>query len=481
MMHSNPDLNRGCGRSAREFLDQRVDFERFSRIPDPARAFRLDRMRNLLDKLGNPQASLSIIHIAGTKGKGSTSVMLASVLSKAGYRTGLFTSPHLETVEERIVLDGRRCSESDFNALLETVRPVVEQLDREADGGHFGDIGPTYFEILTAVALLYFKQQDATAVVLEVGLGGRLDSTNVCLPKVSVITSISFDHTHQLGNTLQAIAREKAGIIKPGVPVVSGVLDEEPRDEIRRIAKEHGSPIIEAETDFRCEYAPPMHLEQSQKYGILSYFPLSTELRSATEEEKEIKGEKLDEDNAIFSYELSLLGLHQAQNAAVALATIFELRRQGWAISENALRQGLREAAIPARVEIIGRRPTVILDSAHNPASIAALIETIGDSFTVGKRHLIFAATKDKDNLAMMRLLTDAFDSIYLTRYTTNPRFVPPEELAAIGHELKAKNYLTFPTPQEAWESAKKNASPEDLICIAGSFFLAGELRKITT
>jgi dihydrofolate synthase/folylpolyglutamate synthase len=284
-----------------------------------------------------------------------------------------------------------------------------------------------------------------------------------------------------LGNTLQAIAREKAGIIKPGVPVVSGVSDEEPRDEIRRIAKERGSPIIETETDFRYEYAPPKHLEQSQKYGILSYVPLSTEFRSATDEEKDIIGEKLDEDNAIFSYELSLLGRHQAQNAAVALATIFELRRQGWAISENALRQGLREAAIPARVEIIERQPAVILDSAHNPASIAALIETVGESFTVGKRHLIFAATKDKDNRAMMRLLTDAFDSIYLTRYTTNPRFVPPEELAAIGYELKEKNYPTFPTPQEAWEFAKRNASPEDLICITGSFFLAGELRKILT
>ena len=159
-------------------------------------------MRSLLAKLGNPQDSLPIIHVAGTKGKGSTSAMIASILSTAGYRTGLFTSPHLERVEERIVFDGRQCSETEFTALIETVRPVVEELDRAAAGGNFEEIGPTYFEILTAMALLYFKRKNATAVVLEVGLGGRLDSTNVCLPKVSVITSISFDHTLQLGNTL---------------------------------------------------------------------------------------------------------------------------------------------------------------------------------------------------------------------------------------------------------------------------------------
>jgi dihydrofolate synthase / folylpolyglutamate synthase len=447
--------------TAKEFLERRVDFERFSRIPDPARVFRLDRMRCLLSKLGNPQDALPIIHIAGTKGKGSTSAMIATILTEAGYRTGLFTSPHLERVEERIVMNGRQCTEEEFVALIEMVRPAVEELDRSSAGGNFEEIGPTYFEILTAMALLHFQQKKATAAVLEVGLGGRLDSTNVCRPKVSVITSISFDHTAQLGKTLQAIAGEKGGIIKSGVPVVSGVVEEEPRREIRRIAKEANARILEMGTDFSFDYSPPRHLERGPQCGILHFSSTNTG------------------NNEAKNYELSLLGRHQAANAAVALATIFELRRQGWEISEDAIFRGLREAVVPARVEIIARRPIVILDSAHNTASIAALIAVLQESFSVRKRHLIFAATKEKDNRGMLRLLLDAFDEVYLTRYTSNPRFVPPEELASIASELSGKTCPVFATPTEAWQYARKNAAAEDLIGMTGSFFLAGEMRRI--
>ncbi len=469
--------------SAREFLDRRVDFERFSRIPDAARAFRLDRMRALLAKMGNPQDSLPIMHVAGTKGKGSTSAMLAAVLQKAGYRTGLFTSPHLEKVEERIVLDGRQCSEFEFSELIDAVRPSIEQLDREAADGLFEESGPTYFEILTAMALLYFRRHDATAVVLEVGLGGRLDSTNVCLPRLSLITSISFDHTLQLGNTLQAIAREKGGIIKSGIPVISGVTEEDPRDEIRRIARQSNARLIEAELDFRYEYSPPRHLEAGPQLGILDFvippFPLPNDICILHGEGSESRTEPPRFDSNRHRYEISLLGGHQARNAALVLAAIFELRRQGWSIPEEALRLGLSEVKLSARVEVIARRPAVILDSAHNIASVSALIAAIEESFTVRRRHLIFAATKEKDNPGMMQLLLDAFDDVYLTRYTTNPRFVPPEELAALAFEIKGKRYPTFSFPAEAWAAAKKNATAKDLVCITGSFFLAGEMRRI--
>lgn len=458
--------------SAREFLQQRIDYERFTRIPDPARAFRLDRMRSLLAKLGNPQDALPIIHIAGTKGKGSTSAMIAAVLSAAGYRTGLFTSPHLESVEERIAIDGRQCTATEFDALIEAVRPAVEELDRSAGENAFGDIGPTYFEILTAVALLFFKQREATAVVLEVGLGGRLDSTNVCTPRVSVITSISFDHTAQLGNTLQSIAREKAGIIKPGVPVVSGVVEEEPRDEIRRIAEANGSRLVEAEVDFRYEYSPPKHLEREPQCGILEFIAISPLPL--------VEGQGVRAESPVINrYDLSLLGRHQAANAAVVLAVVNELRRQGWKISDEALRRGLAEVRLPGRVEVVSRRPAVVLDSAHNTASIAALIATLDESFSARRRILIFAATREKDNRGMMQLLLDAFDDIFLTHYTSNPRFVPPEELAELTRELTGRRLATYDSPVEAWKIAVKNASPEDLICIAGSFFLAGEMRKI--
>jgi dihydrofolate synthase / folylpolyglutamate synthase len=490
MTESNRDLTliSVTSTSAKEFLDRRVDFERFSRIPDMARAFRLDRMRNLLTKLGNPQDSLPIIHIAGTKGKGSVSAMTASVLSKAGYRVGLFTSPHLERVEERIVFAGRQCSEAEFVALIEAVRPVVEDLDRAAGSGEFEEIGPTYFEILTAMALLHFREKQASAVVLEVGLGGRLDSTNVCLPKLSVITSISFDHTQQLGNTLKAIASEKAGIIKPGVPVISGVTEEEPREEIRRIARQCGSRLVEAGTDFQFRHAPPQHLELAPQCGILEFIPHSTlplgavpgvradSLENCLHPNPIPKGQGLIEPR---HYELSLLGRHQAANAAVVLAAIFELRRQGWDISEDALHDGLRETSLPARVEVIARRPTVILDSAHNVASIAALIAVLEESFAARKRLMIFAATKDKDHRAMLPLLLGDFDEIYLTQYASNPRFVPAEELATIAFELSGRRCPTYLSSAEAWQNATQNASAEDLICIAGSFFLAAELRSI--
>jgi dihydrofolate synthase/folylpolyglutamate synthase len=431
-------------------------------------------MRSLLAKLGNPQDALPIVHIAGTKGKGSTSAMIAAVLSAAGYRTGLFTSPHLECVEERIVIDGRQCTAAEFDALIEAVRPAVEELDRAADENAFEDVGPTYFEILTAMAVLYFKQREATAVVLEVGLGGRLDSTNVCTPKVSVITSISFDHTAQLGNTLQAIAREKAGIIKPGVPVVSGVIEEEPRDEIRRIAEANGSRLVEAEVDFRYEYTPPEHLERESQCGVLEFFAGSSDAGASGN-----CVPTLERGNENASYDLALLGRHQAANAAVVLAAVNELRRQGWKISEEALRRGLAEVRLPGRVEVVSRRPAVVLDSAHNTASIAALIAALDESFSARRRILIFAATREKDNRGMMQLLLDAFDDIFLTHYTSNPRFVPPEELAEIAHELTGRRLATYSSPAEAWKIAVKNASPEDLICIAGSFFLAGEMRKI--
>ena len=192
----------------------------------------LERMRLLLEEIGSPELGLPIIHVAGTKGKGSTSAMIAAALSAAGFRTGLFTSPHLERIEQRLAIDGQACESVEFAALVERLRPAVEALDRRMAAGQ---AGPTFFEITTAMAFLHFQRRKVQAAVLEVGLGGRLDATNVCQPAVSVITNISFDHTQQLGNTLAAIAGEKAGIVKPGVAVVSGVVEPEAREVIRGV------------------------------------------------------------------------------------------------------------------------------------------------------------------------------------------------------------------------------------------------------
>jgi dihydrofolate synthase/folylpolyglutamate synthase len=289
--------------AALRFLLDRIDYERSAAMPyDPPR-LGLDRMRALLDQLGRPDRALPIVHVAGTKGKGSTSAMIAAALAAAGLRTGLFTSPHLDGLEERMRVDGRPCPPHNLLELLALVRPVIESMDRGAPGA-----GPTYFQITTAMALVHFARQKAQAAVLEVGLGGRLDATNVCRPQVSVITSISFDHTAQLGNTLAAIAAEKGGIIKPGVPVVSGVTAAEPRDVLRTICRERQCRLIELGADFDFDYQPPRHLEQADAAGQVC-------VRTADGRRE---------------FALRLPGRHQAANAAVAVASLDELRRQGW-------------------------------------------------------------------------------------------------------------------------------------------------------
>ncbi len=240
--------------SAADFLLRRINYERTPNVPYLSGEFKLDRMRRLMSLLGDPHLDLKAIHIAGTKGKGSTAAMVASVLCAAGYRAGLYTSPHLERTEERIVIDGQACPPDKFLALAAQVQPAVERIDEES-AAH-GEMGPTFFEVTTAMAFLHFAQANVAAAVLEVGLGGRLDSTNVCRPEVCIITSISFDHVKQLGNTLALIAAEKSGIIKPGIPVISGVIDPEPRDVIAARAAELSAPLIQLGIDY--DFSPPL-------------------------------------------------------------------------------------------------------------------------------------------------------------------------------------------------------------------------------
>ncbi len=291
--------------------------------------------------------------------------------------------------------------------------------------------GPTYFEIVTAMALCHFARRRVDAAVLEVGLGGRLDSTNVCTPCVSIITSISFDHTKQLGGTLAAIAAEKAGIIKPGVPVISGVVAEEPREVIRRIARQNGCRLVELGVDFDFDYHPPRHLERAASPARFDFVKPRPSVAELSQHVPRPMVAALHADR--------LIGRHQAANAAVALATVEELRRAGWTIPEAAIRRGLAEVAWPARVEVVARRPAVVLDAAHNAASIAALVETLDESFSVGRRLLVFATTQEKDLRGMLQRLLGRFDHVIFTRYLNNPRGVPPEELQALAAELRRR------------------------------------------
>lgn len=424
----------------------------FEQSTPRAEDLKLEHMRSLLSRLGNPHHRLRILHVAGSKGKGSTAAMLASILRQAGYRTGLFTSPHLCRVEERFQVDGQAITTPELTALLDEIRQHVEA-ERWS-----GSVPYTFFEVATAVGFLHFVRRRVEAAVIEVGLGGRLDSTNVCRPVVSAITSISFDHTNLLGDRLAAIAAEKGGIIKPGRPVISGATVPEPRAVIERISRERRAPLRQLGVDFRYSYTPG---KVTATHTQLSRVAVATERRLWP------------------NFELNLLGDHQATNAAVAVACVETLQAEGWHLPDTAVAAGLAEVSWPARLEVVSRQPLIVLDCAHNVASALALVRTLQTSFPPARRLLIFAGSSDKDLAGMFRVLSPHFAHAFLTRYTTNARSVPAENLAEL---LRANGDLPatlYPTSAEAYHAARAAAAPDDMIVITGSVFLAGELHPL--
>jgi dihydrofolate synthase/folylpolyglutamate synthase len=429
----------------RRFWYGLINYER--RAPAPA-DFKLDGFRALLARLGDPHRRLRIVHVAGSKGKGSTSAMLAAALGRAGYRTGLFTSPHLCRVEERFQVNGQPITAAELSALLLEVR----------DAARRSPVPPTFFEVATAAGFLHFVRRRVDVAVLEVGLGGRLDSTNVCRPAVALITSISFDHTDLLGDRLASIAREKAGIVKPGRPVVSGATAPEARAVIEQVCRDRRAPLAQLGIDFRYRYEPGW---------------------SDADETRPPRVEVATRRRRWPVFELGLLGEHQAANAAVAVACVESLREQGWHLPDAAVAAGMAEVAWPARLEVVGRRPLVVLDCAHNVASAAALAQTLSTSFAPGRRWLVFAGSSDKDLAGMFRVLAPLFEHAFLTRNSDNPRSVPPDQLAGLLRAACDLPATVCPSPADAWRAACDRAGPDDLICVTGSVFLAGELRPM--
>ncbi len=432
------------------FLFDRINFER---TPASGKQdFKLDRMKRLLELLGNPQNRIPCIHIAGTKGKGSTAVMLAEMLTAAGYRVGLYTSPHVEAFEERMQVAGARPNADQLVELVQQVAPAVLQC--ETDSVPFS---PTFFEVTTALAWMFFLEQRSDIVVLEVGLGGRLDSTNICSPVAYVLTTISRDHTQILGSSLTQIAREKAGIVKPNTPVICGVVSEEAITVIDEVCEVQRSELWQLDRDF--SYRRRLDREAS-------VVDVTTPVREWSE------------------MPLTLVGEHQAHNAAVALATIDRLTQSGWNVTPEAARQGLANVRWPMRIEVVSREPIVIIDAAHNWESMSALGRTLDETFprqssaaACSRRILIFASSKDKDVAGILRQLLPRFDSIILTRYVNNPRAVPPEQLRQIAQATSEMPCHVAATPAEAWALARRIAKPQDLICVTGSFFIAAEVR----
>jgi dihydrofolate synthase / folylpolyglutamate synthase len=398
-----------------------INYEVRSATPED---LKLERMRALLRGLGDPHSRLRIVHITGTKGKGSTAAMLGAVLQAAGYRVGLFTSPHLVHVEERMQVNGVPIRREELAALMEQVAPVV----RAFGGGP--ESTPTFFEISTALGFLHFVQRRVDIAIVEVGLGGRFDSTNVCQPLVSILTTVGLDHMAQLGNTVEEIAYQKAGIIKRGVPVVSGVWEPAPRQVIETVARDVGTVV---------------------------QMPA-----------------------AAFDFELGLLGAHQVDNAKLAVKTVELLRFRGLTIPLAAVARGLKSVRWPCRIEVVSRNPHVILDCAHNLPSAQALADTLTESLAVtGRKAVVFAVSSDKDYPAMLRILAPRFDEFHFTKYGINPRCVPPEKLAEVLREIApGKRFRTYTDAPTAWDAAWVETGPRDLVCITGSVFLAGELHE---
>jgi dihydrofolate synthase/folylpolyglutamate synthase len=400
------------------------------------------RPRRLLALLGHPQAHYPSIHIAGTKGKGSVAAICASAFKAAGKRTGLYTSPHLQTFNERIQIDGRMIANDELAELVDEIRLVIDQID-----------GITTFEVITALAFLYFARQQVDIAVVEVGLGGRLDATNLLEPVVSMITSLSLDHTHLLGETLAEIAGEKGGIIKPGVPVVTAWQPPEAMGVLQTIAEERGAPIVVVGRDWWYE------IDETTLDGQL--------FRAGKREER---GER---------YELALLGEHQVLNATVALAALDLVRDRlpHLALENDTIRRGLAEVHWPGRFQVIHREPVVILDGAHNVDSALKLRRALEELFPSRRRILVLGVTAEKDVGGIIGALAPVADEIIVTT-ADHPRAATPLELA---REVEQAGFAcaTSRGVADGLRMALAQASVGDVICVTGSLFVVGDALSV--
>jgi dihydrofolate synthase/folylpolyglutamate synthase len=411
-----------------DFLFGRINYERVQAEAYSTSDFKLDRMRKLLELMGNPHERIPAIHVAGTKGKGSTCSMLSSVLTASGSCCGLYISPHITAFEERMTVNGIQQTQAELIGLVNRLLPLITLMDNLP-----GRMQPTYFELATALAWLHFVEQNVDIAVLEVGLGGRLDSTNLCRPLVTVITNVSRDHTHVLGSTVHQIAYEKAGIIKTGVPVVSGVSHPDALQMVEQTCRDRQAPLRLYGRDF---HLLRRELDERGRGTIHA--------RTATSDWTDMP--------------VVLRGAHQASNATLALAVLDELRQQQWSLPDETVRQGLRRVHWPARVEVISRQPMVIVDAAHNWESARALVASIAEEASGRKRILVFAATRDKDVSGILRQLLPHFDTLILTRYLDNPRGVSLDELSGLVESITVRPAHWAPDPAAAWSLAKRLA-----------------------
>lgn len=412
---------------------------------EAAKVFRPERMVALMDALGNPQRAFKTVHVAGSKGKGSVCEMSAACLESCGYTVGLYTSPHLVELRERIRINQNQISREDFVAGLSKAARAAETLPKK-----LGVV--TYFELLTAIAFIHFAEYAVDIAVIEVGLGGRLDATNVIVPEVSALAAIHLEHTELLGKTLEAIAGEKAGIIKPAVPAISVPQTPEVLEVFRNVAASNGTTlsVLGADLEFSAR-------SDGDRLKVVLASPRST-------------------------YEhllVPLRGEHQAINCGLALAILDALRARGFDTPERLVAEGLARTPLNGRLEQIHAEPRVFVDGAHTPESIQGVMKAIGSQMKYDSLVVVFGCASDKDAGGMLKKLSQAADKIIFTKASGSHRATDPRELQRKCSEHSAKMTQVAASVREAVNLAARAVARGDLILVTGSFLIAGEAKRL--
>jgi len=439
-----------------DYLYSYVDYSLTRQLRYSPEKFNLERMVKLMQLMGDPHKKYPVVHIAGTKGKGSTAAMVASILRKAGYRTGFYTSPHLQDFTERIQVDGAPISREQLVAAVDQIRSHLAKIPEI-----------TTFEITTAIAFKDFYDKQVDVAVVEVGLGGRLDATNVVDPLVSVITSLSFDHMNVLGDSIAQIAAEKGGIIKPDKPVVLAPQWKEAREVIEQIAEERNAPLTIIGRDY-------FFGEHSRSLDGQTFFLWSKDDQELVNEYIS-SGGRTDWEPEHFS--IPLLGMHQVENAATAYATIQILRDSGFSISREAILSGFAQVDWPGRFEILQKSPLIIIDSAHNQDSALRLRLAMDDYLNGKPIILLFGSSEDKDVRGMFSHLLPRVRTLVATR-STHPRAMEPKLLVELANQF-GKHAIETQSIEEGLAEAIKQAGKDAAIMVTGSIFVAAGVREL--
>lgn len=441
---------------ALDYLYGFVDYSLTRQLRYSPDKFNLDRMRRLMKIMGDPHLRYPVIHVAGTKGKGSTAAMIASVLREAGFMVGLYTSPHLQDYTERIQVNGQPISHEELVNQVEALKPCLSQVE-----------GITTFEITTAIGFQVFAAQKVDIGVIEVGLGGRLDATNVVDPLVSVITSLSFDHMNVLGDSITQIATEKGGIVKPGKPVVLARQWTEAREVIERICQERNAPLVEIDRDYF--FSERSHSLTGQTFIVWS--------KDEQDLIKEFISSGGRNDWNPEQYSIPLLGFHQIENAATAYAAIEIVRSKGFKITKRDISNGFRKVSWPARFEIVNEKPLIIVDSAHNQDSALKLRLAMDDYLNGKPIILLFGASEDKDVRGMFANLLPRVRMVVATR-SEHPRAMEPDILVELAKQFGKQSIKTL-SVEEGLKEAIQLAGKDAVVVVAGSIFIAAAVRGI--